>query len=209
MRISNWVLEPDKFLSKDEASRLLHICKHRRDTAKLMGNKTAVRDYFVIHLALTTGLRVMEIAALKCSDIFLDDRLCSVLVRKGKGSKKRLVYFTGPFRKHCREYLRWKQQVGESVEQEAPLIISTNTRTHMTTRALQKSFKRCATKAQLNPTYSIHCLRHTYACFLLKASNWNLRLVQKQLGHVRLSTTQVYADVMMPDVKKALDKLYL
>ncbi|MCX6008067.1 MAG: tyrosine-type recombinase/integrase [Chloroflexi bacterium] len=55
----------------------------------------------------------------------------------------------------------------------------------------------------------MHCLRHTYACFLLKASDWNLRLVQKQLGHARISTTQVYADVMMPDVKKALDRLYI
>jgi len=79
----------------------------------------------------------------------------------------------------------------------------------MTTRALQKIFKRCAEKACLRSSYSIHCLRHTYACFLLKAGNWNLRLVQKQLGHARISTTQVYADVMMPDVKKALDRLYL
>ena len=78
----------------------------------------------------------------------------------------------------------------------------------MTTRAMQKVFKRCAKRAQLNSGYSIHAARHTYACFLLKASDWNLRLVQKQLGHARISTTQVYADVMMPDVKKALDRLY-
>jgi len=79
----------------------------------------------------------------------------------------------------------------------------------MTTRAIQKVFKRCAERARLFPTYSIHCLRHTYACFLLKASDWNLRLVQKQLGHSRISTTQVYADVMMPDIQKALGRMYL
>ncbi|MCP4614325.1 MAG: hypothetical protein GY845_37035 [Planctomycetes bacterium] len=32
--------------------------------------------------------------------------------------------------------------------------------------------------------------------------------MQKQLGHSRISTIQVYADVMMPDIKKALDRLY-
>jgi len=207
--ISNWVLEPGKFLTKDEASRLLNVAKRHAEAAQAKGKKVAIRDYFIIHLALTTGLRVMEIAALKCSDIFLDDKICSILVRRGKGNKKRLVFFTGPFRKHCREYFKWKQKIGESVEQEEPLIVSSNTGGHMTTRAIQKIFKRCAEKANLNSSYAIHCLRHTYACFLLKASNWNLRLVQKQLGHARISTTQVYADVMMPDVKKALDRLFL
>lgn len=204
MRSNNWVLEPGKYLDKEQASRLLGAAEHRSKT----GRKVPVRDYFIIHLALTMGLRVMEIAALKCSDLFLDDRICSVLVRKGKGNKKRLVYFTGPFRQHCKEYFKWKQKIGESIESETPLIISSNTGDHMTTRAIQKVFKRCAEKAGINPSYSIHCLRHTYACFLLKASDWNLRLVQKQLGHAKISTTQVYADVMMPDVKKALDRLY-
>jgi site-specific recombinase XerD len=206
---SNWVLEPGKFLTKDEASRLLNVAKHRAEAAKVESKKVAIRDYFIIHLALTTGLRVMEISALKCSDVFLDEKICSILVRKGKGNKKRLVFFTGPFRKHCREYFKWKQKNGESIDQEEPLILSSNTGGHMTTRAIQKIFKRCAEKACLNPSYAIHCLRHTYACFLLKASDWNLRLVQKQLGHSRISTTQVYADVMMPDVKKALDRLFL
>lgn len=209
MRSTNWVLEPGKYLRKDEASRLLNVARHRAESAQAKGGKVAIRDYFIIHLALTTGLRVMEIAALKCSDVFLDDKICSILVRNGKGNKKRMVYFTGPFRKHCKEYFKRKRQVGESVDQEEPLIVSSNTGGHMTTRAIQKVFKRCAEKACLNSSYAIHCLRHTYACFLLKASDWNLRLVQKQLGHSKISTTQVYADVMMPDVKKALDRLYL
>ena len=191
-------------MRKDQASRLLNVARHRAEADR----KVAIRDYFIIHLALATGLRVMEIAALKCSDIFLDDKICSVLVRKGKGGKKRMVYFTGPLRKHCREYFKWKWQIGEPVEQEEPLIVSSNTGGHMTTRAIQKAFKRCAESACLDSKYAIHCLRHTYACFLLKASDWNLRLVQKQLGHSKVSTTQVYADVMMPDVKKALDRLY-
>jgi len=170
MTSSNWVLEPDKYLRKHEASRLLNISKHRDQAAQAQGRKVPVRDYFIIHLALTTGLRVMEIAALKCSDLFLDDRICSVLVRKGKGNRKRLVYFTGPFRKHCKDYFKWKQKIGESIEQEEPLIVSSNTGGHMTTRAIQKAFKRCAEKACLDSTYAIHCLRH-YAEYLIMPSN--------------------------------------
>ena len=208
MRFNSWVLTPDKYLSKEQASRLLKTVEHRAELARVKNQKTAIRDYFVIHLALSTGLRVMEIAALKCNDLFLDEKLCSVLVRKGKGGKRRLVYFTGPFRKHCKQYLKWKQQIGESIEADAPLIVSTNTGGHMTTRALQKIFKRNAKKARIDSHYSIHSARHTYACFLLKASNWNLRLVQKQLGHSKITTTQVYADVMMPQMEKALNRMY-
>ncbi len=78
----------------------------------------------------------------------------------------------------------------------------------MTIRAIQKIFKRAAAKAGLPSRYSIHCLRHTYACFLLKASNWNLRLVQKQLGHSNCKITEVYADVLAPDVQSSLEGLY-
>lgn len=198
-------MEPGKFLNKEQASRLLNVAMRR---AKTDAGKVAVRDYFVIHLALSTGLRVMEISRLRCGDLFLDDRLCSVLVRSGKGNKKRQVFFAGSFRKHCRDYLKWKQTNNESTDNDAPLLVSSNTGENFTTRALQKAFKRCAKNACLESRYSIHCLRHTYACFLLKASDWNLRLVQKQLGHSKITTTQVYADVMMPQLEQALKKMY-
>jgi integrase len=46
--------------------------------------------------------------------------------------------------------------------------------------------------------------QNTYACQLYKASTYNLRLVQKQLGHSSIRTTEVYADVMEPDIQDAL-----
>jgi integrase/recombinase XerD len=209
MESSNWTLEPGKYLTKNEAAKLMSVARQRAELALETGKKVPVRDYFIIHLGLATGLRVMEIAALKCGDLFMDKKPSAILVRKGKGQKKRLVFFKGAFEEHCKQFREWKQQIGESLEPEAPLIVSSNTGTHMTTRAIQKAFKRCAEKASLYASYSIHCLRHTYACFLLKASNWNLRLVQKQLGHSRITTTQVYLDVMMPDIQDALGRLYI
>ena len=209
MKSNTWELDPKKFLSRKEAEKLLAVAKNRAESAYAKERKTAVRDYFIIHLGLATGLRVMEIAALKCDDLDLEDAVPSLLVREGKGKKKRRVFFNDTFKKHCREYLAWKQNIGESVESEQPLLLSVRTGGHLTTRAIQKAFKRCAKKAYLPLHYSIHCLRHTYACFLLKASDWNLRLVQKQLGHAKITTTQVYADVMLPEIKKALNRLYL
>lgn len=208
MRIGNWTLDPDKYLSGEDAKRLLAVAAHEAKCACSSQAKIAIRNFFLIDLGLAMGLRVMEISQLKCGDVFLKDDVSSLLVRKGKGGKRRLVFFNDVFKKHCRKYLKWMRSVGQPTDQDSPLFPSSRTGKHMTTRAIQKIFKQCAKKAGLPSFYSIHALRHTYACQLLKASDWNLRLVQKQLGHSRISTTQVYADVMMPDIEKALNRLY-
>ncbi len=205
MKFGRWVLDPAKCLLRKEVEQLLNSLRAKAQKH----NKSAVRNYFVIHLALGTGLRVMEIAALNCDDIFLENLVPLLIVRKGKGGKKRIVFFNSNLKKHCKEYLEWKNSAGESIEPGQPLILSSNTGKHMTTRAMQIAFKQCAKRASLPERYSIHCLRHTHGCFLLKASKWNIRLVQKQLGHSRIETTQVYADVMMPDIKNALEKMPL
>ena len=204
----NWVLDPGKCLSKTDAINLLRIVKFSGEKGLSKGYRIAYRDYFVIDLALSTGLRVMEIAQLNCSDLFLEDKPCFILVRNGKGNKSRLVQISQQFKVQCLRYLSWKESIGESTDSSSPLILSSNTEGHMSTRALQNVFKKVALKANLAPHYSIHCLRHTYACMLYKASNYNLRLVQKQLGHASIKTTQVYADVMAPDTTKAVEKLW-
>ena len=204
----DWVLDRSKYLSRREAKRLIKIARYLAETGLLYGHKTPARDYFIIHLALETGLRVMEIAQLNCGDIYIDEKIGSLIVRKGKGGKKRLVRFNSEFKQHYDEYLKWKQAGDEPIGQGDPLLRSSHTGGHMTSRALEKAFKRLAAKANLPEHYSIHCLRHTYACQLYKASGYNLRLVQKQLGHSNSKTTEVYADVMNPDVTKSLEKLY-
>jgi integrase/recombinase XerD len=204
----NWILEPSKFLTKEEAKKLLETARNRAEVVFAKRRKIPVRDYLIIDLALSTGLRVMEIAQLDCGDVFIRDAISSLLVRNGKCGKRRLVRFSDPLKEHLDEYLSWKQDIGESTGPSDPLLLSSNTGRHLTTRAIEKVFKRTAVKAGLPAHYSIHCLRHTYACQLYKASGYNLRLVQKQLGHSSIHTTEVYADVMEPDIQDALRELY-
>lgn len=204
----NWVLEPSKFLTKEEAKKLLETARDRAEVVFAKRRKISVRDYLIVDLALSTGLRVMEIAQLDCGDVFIRDGISSLLVRNGKCGKRRLVRFSESLKDHLNEYILWKQNVGEPTGPSDPLFLSSNTGCHLTTRAIQKAFKRTAVRAGLSAHYSIHCLRHTYACQLYKASNYNLRLVQKQLGHSSIRTTEVYADVMEPDIQDALRRLY-
>ncbi|MCK5595117.1 site-specific integrase [bacterium] len=202
-----WTLHAGKFLTIKEVRKLRKVLTERKEIAERRGNKVAVRDWFVIDLALSTGLRVQEIADLKCADISVNDNFCYLIVNNGKGHKKRLVRFNGDLKKHFLNYLQWKQKIEEGTKPEDPLIVSSNTHGHLTKMALQKTFYRSAKRAGVQG-HSIHHLRHTYASHLYKASGFNLRLVQKQLGHSSIKTTEVYADVFNEDMEKALERLY-
>jgi site-specific recombinase XerD len=226
----SWELE-SKFLTGPEVKRLRQTCQERVQWAKRqrgataksrlfrgspdligakkIGRKIPVRDWLIIHLALTTGLRVQEIAHLNCGDILLADGHSSVIVRQGKGGKRRLVRFNGELKKHLTDYLEWKQVNKEGIKPEDPLIKSSITGGHLNKRSVQRTFERTSRLAKIDGRHCFHHLRHTYASYLYRASNYNLRLVQKQLGHANIRTTQVYADVFDEDLNQALEKLYI
>jgi site-specific recombinase XerD len=208
MNVVKWVLTPSKFLELSEASRLLQVVRGKAVDARNRGCSVAVRDWFVVELGLGSGLRVSEMAQLNCGDLYVEPGSCGLLVRKGKGGKPRFVFFNQVLRDVCISFLHWKESVGESVESVAPLLLSSVTQGHFSSRALQKSFKRSALRAGLSGRYSIHCLRHTYACELYRVSGHNLRLVQKQLGHSSIKTTEVYADVVEGEIRDVVENLF-
>jgi len=169
--------------------------------------KTAFRDWFVINLGLHTGLRVQEMSNLMIEDLTIGNGNASLIVRNGKNGKSRLVKFSRKFREILLEYLNWKKSISEPLSAKDPLIFSSIIKGQMTTRGIQKIFERNAKRASIRG-HSIHHLRHTYASHLYKASNYNLRLVQKQLGHSSIKVTEVYADVLKPDLDRAVSRLY-
>ena len=146
----NWILEPSKFLTKEEAKKLLETARNRAEVVFAKRRKIPVRDYLIVDLALSTGLRVMEIAQLDCGDVFIRDGISSLLVRNGKCGKRRLVRFSDSLKEHLNEYLSWKQDIGEPTGPSDPLLLSSNTGRHLTTRAIEKAFKRTAAKADLS-----------------------------------------------------------
>lgn len=206
-RSFNWTLNESKFLSLDKVIKIRNVCKKIKNLG-LKGNKpTLVRDWFVVELGLFSGLRVEEMSNLQVGDLHLQDQGSSLTVLRGKGNKSRTVYLKKAFKKECLFYLNWKQRQGQDFSSEAYLLTGPKGNL-LTTRALQIAFKRCLKRAGLDSHYSIHCLRHTYGSHLYKASQYNLRLVQEQLGHSSIRTTQVYANLMDNDVKEAAENLY-
>ena len=69
-------------------------------------------------------------------------------------------------------------------------------------RIVGNAMKRTGITGKRNP----HRLRHSYASRLYRSSR-DLRLVQKLLGHVRVDSTAIYADLFGEDVKEAVDRV--
>ncbi len=195
MSSSIYNIDREKILDFDQRSKLLKTCKDKHELDLLHGRETWVKRYMLVDLALFSGLRVAEIANLKIGDIELSTKDPYLIVRKGKRGKKRDVYLDKELVIHLKTFITWKKKtMGEEVENDNPLFTSRNGR-HSAPITLMKSFKRAIEESHLPSHYSIHSARHTYATFLLHATN-NLRYVQKQLGHSKISMTTLYADVL-------------
>jgi len=194
----NWILTPDKFLTKDEVQNLNKDCKDAADLARSKGKFNAIRAWMIINLGLQAGLRVGEISNLEIKDLYIEKGHSHVLIRQGKGNKSRLVTIGESLRNHLRRYLKRRKS-------NSPYLFTSERSERMTTSAIQKVVKKVMKLAGLPAHYSIHSLRHTYATLLYKSSGNNLRLVQQQLGHSSVQTTTVYANVMNEDVEKAVN----
>ncbi len=200
----SWAVNETKFLDLEKVKKLRQKLKEAKNKALKENKIVPVRNWFMVELGLFTGLRVEEMVNLKESDFHLKGGHSSLTVNHGKGDKPRTVYLPEAFKSECFFYLSWKEK---AVVQSDYLFTNSSGR-QLTKRALQKAFKRCLMLAGLEAHYSIHCLRHTYGSFLYKSSSHNLRMVQEQLGHSSIRTTEIYASLMNEDVKKAVDKIY-
>ena len=198
--MARWLISPEKFLSADEIRALRKTLADAAALARAKGNQAPVRDRLVIDLGLGTGLRVSEMANLQVDDLFLKKGQNSLHVRNGKGNKDRLVQFSSSLKSCIIDYINYRRS-------DSPYLLASERGNQLTPSGIQQLFKKWAKRADLPKRYSIHSLRHTYATRLYKASGYNLRLVQKQLGHSSVSTTQVYADVQSEDIDEALSNL--
>ncbi len=195
MNSTTYNIHREKILDSDQRSKLLKTCKDKSELDLLHGRETWIKRYMLVDLALFSGLRVAEIANLKIGDIELTTKDPYLIVRNGKRGKKRDVYLDKELVNHLKRFIAWKKKtMGEEVDNDSPLFMGRNGK-HSAAITLMKSFKRAIEESHLPSHYSIHCARHTYATFLLHATN-NLRYVQKQLGHSKISMTVLYADVL-------------
>lgn len=188
-----------KYMGKDEFKQLRKVAEEGAITDLRHGRIQGVTSWMVVDLALSTGLRVAEMAALQVEHIDFKRKSLTITRVKKKIRRPETLAISSDLANHLKQYIDWAGR------KEGPLF--KGQRGPMTRRGLQEIWKRIATKAGL-PEMSIHSARHTLAVALLKKTG-NLRQVQKQLGHSSPATTaNLYADVSFEDMQNGVEGIY-
>lgn len=161
---------------------------------------TAWRDRLVMELLYGGGLRVSELAGLDYGRIDLANGVARVL---GKGRKERVC----PLGRVAVAVLtKWKNEFARLTGRDDPVLVTAR-HERLPVRQVQLMLKRYLALAGLPMDLTPHKLRHSYATHLLNAGA-DLRLVQELLGHVNLSTTQIYTHVSAARLKDVYAKAH-
>ena len=161
------------------------------------------RDAAMIELLYAAGLRVSELIGIKLQDISLEAGFVRVF---GKGSKERVVPIG----------LYAKERIDHYIVNARPQLLKkrinhflfvTRLGKPMTRQGFWKLLKRYVLKAGINKNITPHTLRHSFASHLLEGGA-DLRSVQLMLGHIDISTTQIYTHVAREHLKKMHEKFH-
>jgi integrase/recombinase XerD len=161
------------------------------------------RDAAMIELLYAAGLRVSELVNLKVQDVNLE--ACFVRVF-GKGSKERVV----PIGLYAKEkidfYIKtFRAKLLKNVASQYLFVARAGK--PMTRQGFWKLLRKYGQKAGIIRKIKPHSLRHSFASHLLERGA-DLRSVQIMLGHVDISTTQIYTHVAREHLKKIHEKFH-
>ncbi|MCD4780497.1 MAG: tyrosine recombinase XerC [Candidatus Omnitrophica bacterium] len=171
------------FLSEDEMNRLME-CPSNEDVPGL-------RDRSILETLYSTGIRVSELVGLNVEHV---DFIGNIIKVYGKGKKERLVPIGDQALKVIRKYLAMRTHKNRSV-------FLNKFGTRLSSRGVRNIVNKYIHKASITCHVSPHMFRHSFATHLLNRGA-DLRAVQELLGHVNLSTTQIYTHVTTDRLKK-------
>jgi integrase/recombinase XerD len=152
--------------------------------------KYYLRDKAMLELLYATGVRASEVAGLKIADLNLDVGYLRCI---GKGSRERVIPLGKVAAAATLEYLKnMRPMLAKSFSGD--FLLLSRTGRPMGRIEVWRLIKRYAARAGMSKNLTVHTLRHCFATHLL-AGGADLRSVQEMLGHVDISTTQIYTHV--------------
>lgn len=163
-----------------------------------------LRDYAILQLLFSTGLRISELTGLSIDDVDLSRDEFSV---RGKGDKIRVVFLSSEAKQAIKTYLAQRKDMDDALFVQYGKNAKKARDLRLSPRAVQRMLKSCAAKAGITRKVSPHVIRHSFATDLLQ-NGADLRSVQALLGHANIATTQVYTHVTDKHLREVHKKFH-
>ncbi|CAN5676777.1 tyrosine recombinase [soil metagenome] len=170
-------------LTHEEIDRLL-------EQPEINDGDEMIRDVAMLRLLYATGIRVSELVSLNVEDVRLDE-LPSVMV--GRSGRKRMVPIGPAVVEAIRAYIHERDPVETPDGTALPALFLNHRGKRLTRQGFWLILKTYAERAGFEDI-TPHTLRHSFAAHQLLDGR-ELSDVQELLGHVSISTTQVYEDL--------------
>ncbi len=162
-----------------------------------------LRDRAIFELLYATGIRVGELVGLDIKDLDYGFKYIKVM---GKGRKERVVPVGEKALDALQNYLEnGRPLLDKGSATDAMFLNKFGTR--LTDRSVRRIIDKYIRIISINKKVTPHVFRHTFATHLLEGGA-DLRAVQELLGHVDVSTTQIYTHVTKERLKKIYDKAH-
>jgi integrase/recombinase XerD len=181
---------PRHVLTAGEADRVLN----QANVADPLG----VRDRAILETFYSSGIRRLELANLKLYD--LDVERGTMMVRMGKGKKDRMIPIGERALAWIDRYITEVRPTLVRQPDEGVLFLSNQGETFSPNR-LTQLVREYVAAADIGKSGSCHLFRHTMATLMLEGGA-DIRFIQQMLGHVKLDTTQIYAQVSIRKLKE-------
>ena len=160
-----------------------------------------LRDRAILETLYSTGIRVSELVGLDTGDV---DHISGVIKVLGKGRKERISPIGDKASAAIRRYAESKNE--KKIRDKDAVFLNKSGR-RLTDRSVRRIIDKHIKAASITEHISPHSLRHSFATHLLDRGA-DLRSVQELLGHMNLSTTQIYTHVTMERLREAYDKAH-
>ena len=183
--------------------RTLPVVLSREEVARLIAAAPSLKSQTALSVAYGTGLRASEVIALKVGDI--DSKRMMLRVEQGKGRKDRYAMLSPLLLERLRAWWRVAHVQGKILP-SGWLFPGMNPMDPLTTRQLNRAIHAAAEAAQIDKRVSMHTLRHSFATHLLE-QKVDIRVIQVLLGHQKLETTALYAQVATEILREVVSPL--
>lgn len=197
LSIENYILfnpAADVELPKDEISLpsvLSEVDIERLMQQPSLSDLKGLRDRAILEVLYSTGMRRKELCELQLDAISLSQQ--TVMVRKGKGKKDRLLPLGERASQWVARYLA-DSRMGLVRELDEQTVFLNNSGKPYRDTKLGDCVKRYLVQADIHLTGSCHLLRHAMATHMLE-NGADIRYLQAMLGHSNLQATEIYTHV--------------